>query len=106
MDGIGLGQQSSLRVQSHRSRLRQSLLRIRFPLNGRSLPTRWLQTTQLFLRKGGELGVFLGHGGKALDRLPSEQDHRRALGQYDLNKNPVLNPLLTVQNLLAREVPT
>jgi len=66
----------------------------------------WLQTSQLFLRKGGELGVFLGHGGKALDRLPSEQDHRRALGQYDLNKHPALSPLLTVQNLLAREVPT
>lgn len=77
---------------------------MRFALIGRALPSRWLQTTQLFLREGGELGVLSWLGGKALDLLPTEQDRRRALGWNDLNKSPVLDPLLTIQNLLAREV--
>jgi hypothetical protein len=78
---------------------------MRFALIGRALPTRWLQTTELFLKDGGELGVLSWYGGKALDRLPTKQDHRKALGWDDLNTKPVFDPLLTVQNLLARGVP-
>lgn len=78
---------------------------MRFALIGRALPTWWLQTTELFLREGGELGVLSWLGGKALDRLPTEQDRRRALGWNDLNKSPMIDPLLTVENLLARGVP-
>ncbi len=47
---------------------------------------------QLYRRSDGSLGSTMWQNGMTIELEPSEEDHARPLGFYDLNKNSVLTP--------------